>query len=87
MSGTEVDQHTEERADVHRNVEGLLDLVGAEVPVEEPPGQLEVPARRDRQELGETLGRSENDGLDGAHANTIGLAAKNSSANGAATSR
>jgi hypothetical protein len=60
---TEVDQHREQRADVHGHVKGQP-LVG---PAEEMRHQDQVTRARDRQELGQALHDGEDDGLKEIH--------------------
>ena len=61
--GTQVHRRSNERADVQRDVEGILQLVVAieEIPTGQPRHHFEVGARRDREELGHSLQQAEHD--------------------------
>ncbi len=63
----EVGDGGDQRADVEGDVERLLDAVVVEVvPAEQPGHEQQVAARRDRQELGQSLDEAEDDGVEDA---------------------
>ena len=67
----EVGDDRDERPDVQRHVEGLLDALAAAagevVPVEQPGDQQQVARRRDGQELRQALHDPEDDGVEDGH--------------------
>ena len=65
----EVADDGDQRAEVQRHVERLLDrrVTGEVVPAEQPRHQQQVPAGGDGQELGEPLHEAEHDGVEDGH--------------------
>ena len=84
----EVGDDGDERPDVQRHVEGLLDALAAAagevVPVEQPGDQQEVARGRDGQELGQALHDPEDDGVEDGHRALAGGSAERRRAGSAA---